>query len=235
MDDDLLGFNFWPSFADIMLATVLILIIILFLIIAGSAARTINLEQVNQNQMTIIDSISKAYGVEPKQLEANKYGIDTTGSNQYDIIVSNEPTLQRIYFANNILFDSGKYSINSQGQKALSVVGMALKEKLFLVREIQIQGHADTKPPEKQPSNMYLASLRALAVYDYMQTNVGIEPAEQLMSATSFGEFKPVQRHDDDMDYNYQKLTNDNDTAQKMQANRRIELLLFYSTPTKGT
>lgn len=216
-----------------MLAIVLILIIVLFLIIAGFAARTINLEQVKKDQVTIIESISNAYGVEPQELTSNKYGIDTLGSNKYDIIVSNEPTLQRISFADNILFDSGEYSINEQGQKALSIVGTALKEKLFLIREIQIQGHADINPPKKYPSNMYLGSLRALAVYGYIKSSVGIDPAEHLMSATSFGEYKPVFRQDEDMAYNDQRLTEDNNNEQKMQANRRIELLLFYSTPNK--
>jgi hypothetical protein len=48
------------------------------------------------------------------------------------------------------------------------------------------------------------------------------------MSATSFGEFKPVNRSEEDADYDRKRLSSDNLTVDKRAMNRRIELLLFY-------
>ena len=53
------------------------------------------------------------------------------------------------------------------------------------------------------------------------------------MSATSFGEYKPVQRSTDDSTYTLEKLMEHNgmehDGDNKLKArNRRIEILLFY-------
>ena len=53
------------------------------------------------------------------------------------------------------------------------------------------------------------------------------------MSATSFGEFKPVSRLDTDMTYDQSRLTKDNSTKNLKDRNRRIELLLFYSVEIK--
>lgn len=227
-DDNLLDFNFWPSFADMMLCLVLILIILLFIIIAGLAANTVNLEVVNNNQEEIINSIASSYGVTPEKIAVNTYGISTMGIGVNDIIIRNEPTMQRIIFTDHILFNSDEYSINPQGQEALSIVGQSLLQKLDLLSEIQIQGHADVNPSRRFSSNMQLASMRALAVFDYMNNQVGIDPTEHMISATSFGEFKPVQREDGALEYDWAKLQEDNDTEQKRQSNRRIELLLLY-------
>lgn len=227
-DDNLLDFNFWPSFADMMLCLVLILIILLFIIIAGLAANTVNLEVVNNNQEEIINSIASSYGVTPEKIAVNTYGISTMGIGVNDIIIRNEPTMQRIIFTDHILFNSDEYNINPQGQEALSIVGQSLLQKLDLLSEIQIQGHADVNPSRRFSSNMQLASMRALAVFDYMNNQVGIDPTEHMISATSFGEFKPVQREDGALEYDWAKLQEDNDTEQKRQSNRRIELLLLY-------
>jgi outer membrane protein OmpA-like peptidoglycan-associated protein len=57
---------------------------------------------------------------------------------------------------------------------------------------------------------------------------VGINPAENLMSVTSFGEYKPVQRSEDDSSYSLERLQADNSTAELKGRNRRVEVLLFY-------
>jgi len=211
-----------------MLCLVLILIVLLFIIIAGLTANTVNLEVVNNNQIEIINSIASSYGVKPVKTAGNTYGLSTTGTGVNDIIIRNEPTMQRIIFTDHILFNSDEYYINPQGQEALSIVGQSLLQKLDLLSEIQIQGHADTNPSRRFSSNMQLASMRAVAVFEYMKNQVGIDPAENMMSATSFGEFKPVQREDGGLEYNETKLLEDNDSEQKRQSNRRIELLLIY-------
>ncbi len=227
MEDDILEFNFWPSFADLMLSLVLVLVLLLFLFTAIVTVGTVNLEQVQKNQMQVIDSIAAAYGIESTRTSNNVFEISITQNGSRDIQIRNEPTLQKITFSDKIIFVPNDYTINEKGRAVLKVVGEALKTQLPNIREIQIQGHADTDLTNRFPSNTHLAALRAIEVFRYFQDVTGIDPSKQLMSATSFGEFAPVQRTLEP-DYNREKLNRDNSTVELKANNRRIELLLFY-------
>ena len=46
MEENTLDFNFWPSFADLMLILVLILVIVVFVVIAVISAGTVDLRTV---------------------------------------------------------------------------------------------------------------------------------------------------------------------------------------------
>lgn len=223
-----LDFNFWPSFADLMLALVLILVLVLFLVIAIISVGTVNLSHVERNQDDMIEKIASGYGSKAEKLADHLYGISINQSGNYDIVVKNEPALQRITFSDNILFLPDDDQLNETGQRVLLVVGESLKQQLPLVREIQIQGHADTGKTVRFRSNVYLASSRAISVYTFLQHTVGIDPARHLMSANSFGEFKPIQRSEDDNTYGWQKIETNNSSLELKSKNRRIELLLFY-------
>jgi flagellar motor protein MotB len=225
-DDNLLSFNFWPSFADMMLALVLVLCLTLFLVAAVMAVGTVNLKEVEAKQMSMMNSIAADYNVKPKQLAENVYGIYFNASNDPDIEIHNDLSSQRITFSDKILFEPDHTDIKPEGQKLLTVVGTKLKAQLALIREIQIQGHADTKP-SKFGSNVELAAKRAIAVFDFLQNKVGINPYEHLMSATSFGEYQSIQRSIS-TDYNLGKLEADNATEDLRRRNRRIELVLIY-------
>jgi flagellar motor protein MotB len=227
-DDNTLDFNFWPSFADLMLALVLILVLVLFLVIAIISVGTVNLSDVQKNQDEMVNKIAAMYAAKPEKLSDNLYGISINQSNSHDIIVKNEPTLQRITFSDNILFLPDDDQLNDTGQRVLQVVGESLKQQLTLVGEIQIQGHADTGKTARFPSNVHLASSRAISVYTFLQKTIGIDPAQHLMSANSFGEFKPIQRSEDDATYDWQKIETNNSSLELKGKNRRIELLLFY-------
>ena len=48
------------------------------------------------------------------------------------------------------------------------------------------------------------------------------------MSATSFGEYKPVQRLDGDSTYTPEKLKKHHRSRELKAKNRRMEILLFY-------
>jgi flagellar motor protein MotB len=222
-----LDFNFWPSFADLMLAVVLILVLVLFVFIAVITVGTVNLGEVQRNQMNMIEAIGRSYGVKPVGLKQDLFGISLQNNATYDIEIRNEPTLQRITFSDKILFSPDDYQINPQGQAVLRTVGTTLKQQLSLIKEIQIQGHADTNPTRFK-LNVYLASWRAIEVFKFLQDSTGIDPAEHLMSATSFGEFDPVQRAQARGNYNRTQLFEDNSTPEQKGKNRRIELLLFY-------
>ena len=145
----------------------------------------------------------------------------------------------RIFFHSQLpeilqgLFPQDKHGLSETGKQTLTIIGQLLKKQLPVIREIQIQGHADTDKSRLYPTNLDLAAFRAIEVFKYLQNEVGIDPAEHLMSATSFGEFKPVQRSDEDLSYNDLNLIKDNRTKSLKDRNRRIELLLFYSIEIK--
>jgi len=227
--EEVLDFNFWPSFSDLMLSLVLILILVIFLFLSVITVGTIDLRDVEENQKGMVQEIANAFGVKEKQIKSNFYEVPNTG-----IMIQNEPTLQRISFSDRVLFQPDKCGLSRTGKQTLAIVGEKIKKKLAIIREIQIQGHADTDPSREYSSNLELAALRAIEVFKYFQDAVGIDPSEHLMSATSFGEFKPVQRSDEDRFYNMERLIRDNSTMGLKDKNRRIELLLFYALGIGG-
>lgn len=229
-DENPLSFNFWPSFADMMLALVLVLCLALFLVAAVIALGTVNLKEVEANQMGMINSIAADYKVQPSKLADNIYGIYFNNASSPDIEIHNDLNSQRITFSDKILFEPDHTELKPAGEQVLMVVGQKLRAQLALIKEIQIQGHADTRPSQRYKSNVELAADRAIAVFTFLQdpTKVGINPAEHLMSVTSFGEYNSVRRSVGDADYNLEKLQADNETEDRRRRNRRIELVLIY-------
>jgi len=188
----------------------------------------LDIESLQKNQTNIIQEIATNFHIEPKRIEENTYGISITGSSQDDIVIQNDATLQRISFGNHILFNEDEDALTSGGSNVLEVVGNVFKSKLDAINEIQIQGHADTKRTRKFSSNLELAAQRAIAVFNFLKESVGIDPTQYLMSATSFGEYKPVQRKSSDLGYDQFKLMDDNSSQEKRMLNRRIEIVLIY-------
>ena len=231
MDDSSpVAFNFWPSFADMMLAIVFVLVLVLFVVTVVMTAGTTDLSRVQQSQETIIASIARAYDAEIKKdtTKTDTYSLSISGSGTPDIIIYNQPTTQRLTFSSNILFPKGIHQLNANGRSVIKTVGNVLKKELPSILRIQIEGHADIEPTTNYPSNTHLAALRAIAVFDFLQDSVAIDPVTNLMSIASFGEFKPVDRSEDDAAYDWRKLDEANSTPTLQDRNRRIELLLFY-------
>ena len=227
-DDDMLTFNFWPSFADMMLALVLVLCLVLFLVSATIAIGTVNLREVETNQLSLVAAIASDYKVEARELSDTTYGIYFQDHRDPDIEIHNDLNLQRITFSDKVLFEPDHIEIKPEGQEVLSAVGKRLRDQLQLIREIQIQGHADTIPSKRYASNVELAANRAIAVFEFLKDKVGIQPAEHLMSVTSFGEYQSVQRSGQDQPYTTDRLLADNINDDLRRHNRRIELVLIY-------
>lgn len=231
MDEEtVLDFNFWPSFADLMLALVLILVLVLFLTTAVITFGKIDFTRVHKNQVDMIHAIAQKYGSEPRKLDqiGRVWGISSDNSDKYDIEIENDLNQQRITFSDKVLFQPDEVEINQKGQEVLTAVGQNLRNQLVFFKEIQIRGHADTNPT-RYKLNMRLAAERAIAVFEFFRTKVGIDPSENLMSATSFGEFSPVQRVQSTGGYNRTRMVEDNSTPEQKSKNRRIELLLSYN------
>ena len=253
MEDNTLDFNFWPSFSDLMLTLVLILVIVVFAVIAAFSIGTDDLRaeieetkkemakvekeqkeiaeaiaKVKEKQKKIIGAIAEAYGADYEEGESDSFKIRLGNDGDTEILIRNEATLQRYSFSDRILFEPDRYDLSEEGKKTLLVVGREMKNNLENISEIQIQGHADPDRPAYVPSNLHLGALRAIEVYRFLQNRIRIDPARHLMSATSFGEYKPVQRSVRDSKYTPQKLTQHNRTKAWKAKNRRMEILLFY-------
>lgn len=227
-DENILDFNFWPSFADLMLSLVFVMVITMFAFIFYFSLNTVNLKDVENNQMALVEQIAKDFNTDYIQIENNTYDISLNKSITYDIRIVNDAKIQHVSFNTMILFQQDDYKLNDKGKNLLKEFGSTLKSNLFRIDEIQIQGHADSNQTKRYRSNLELAAMRSIEVFNYLQEEVGIDPSKSLMSITSFGEYRPVNRKSNDGSYSYEKLLEENNTQEKRDINRRIEILLFY-------
>lgn len=231
---DKFGFNFWPSFTDLMLSLVLVVLIILFVVSKMIAAGTENLDKARESQKKIqnqIESqIGKNYSILVISDKSNEETSEKMLDNKADITIVNKLDRQTITFSDKILFDSGKSELKPAGYDVLKVVGPVVMNNLANISEIQIQGHADIEDTDDY--NLTLAANRAIAVYKFLQTEVAVDPAKYLMSITSFGKYKTVGR-EAGQEYDRSQLEKANIDAAAKAKNRRIEIVLFYKNDMK--
>ena len=225
-DDHSYDFNFWPAFADLMLC----LILILLLVIGGTYFSSINIRSIQDKQKQIGQSLATRDRA-IKQVDGRTEILDRQGRTVYRLAVdANDPMLQTISFSDSLLFKENDFRLKAEGKDALMDVGKILEARLEDIAEIQIRGHADTSPTMNYADNLELASRRANEVFRFLTQQVRIDPSQHLVSATSFGEFAPVQRKRDAL-FDGTQLEKSNATDVLRQANRRIELVLFFRRP----
>ena len=229
MFKDKFNFNFWPSFTDLMLSLVLVMLIILFVVSKMIGIGNENLDRARESQKAIAtqinEQIGRRYSIQViSDKDTNQSNVEVKNS-KADITIINKLDRLTITFSDKVLFDTNKSDIKQAGVEALNVVGPIVKTNLQNISEIQIQGHADIKGSDDL--NLALASARAMSVYKFLQSNIGVNPAEHLMSATSFGKYKPVGREAGNT-YSKSQLNSDNATEALMARNRRIEIVVFF-------
>jgi len=114
-----------------------------------------------------------------------------------------------IALPNDVLFDSGKTELKTEGQQALQQVAEALAA--IPDRKFLVAGHTDNVPIKTRrfPSNWELSTARAVEV-----TRLLIEygMSATVLAAAGYGEFDPVA---------------ENDTPENKALNRRIEIVLL--------
>jgi flagellar motor protein MotB len=227
-------FNFWPSFTDIMLSLILVLFLFFAFFVYASSDSWM-LKKIKTSEMDIINSVGTSYKKAPAQNGEGVFTIKLGTAAGDEIIFVNEPTLQRIRFSTNVLFDRDDYRLKDRGKDILSIIGAKIMEHQSKLREIQIQGHADPDLSKKfaKYGNLELGAFRAMSVYLFLKENVHIDPCKSLMSATSFGEFKPIQRKEGQR-LTVEELDAMNGDEDLKAMNRRIELVLFYDLPNQG-
>lgn len=111
---------------------------------------------------------------------------------------------------NRLLFASGSWTVEAEGQRALNQLAAVLAENPDI--KIMVEGHTDSdayRGSGQVSDNWDLSVMRATNVVKILQKNEGIDP--QRITAAGRGEYVPLAS---------------NETAEGKAKNRRIEVIL---------
>ncbi len=114
-----------------------------------------------------------------------------------------------ISLADNMLYESGSYKINSRAHETLSKIAKIIND--YRDYEVLIEGNTDNVPISRENirNNWDLAALRASSVVQELQNRYGVDPKR--LTAGSRGEYNPIAS---------------NDTAVGRQRNRRTQIII---------
>ncbi|MBQ6433427.1 MAG: OmpA family protein [Bacteroidaceae bacterium] len=114
-----------------------------------------------------------------------------------------------ISLADNMLYESGSYKINSRAHETLSKIAKIIND--YKDYEVLIEGNTDNVPINRENirNNWDLAALRASSVVQELQNTFGVDPKR--LTAGSRGEYNPIAT---------------NDTAIGRQRNRRTQIII---------
>ena len=114
-----------------------------------------------------------------------------------------------ISLADNMLYQSGSYEINSRAAETLSKIAKIIKD--YKDYDVLIEGNTDNVPISKPNirNNWDLSCLRASSVVQALQTKYGVDPKR--LTAGGRGEYNPLQP---------------NDTELGKQRNRRTQIII---------
>jgi flagellar motor protein MotB len=216
--------SFWPAFADFMLAVILILLLVIGMFFVRSLE---DLENVESCQKVLKESMRRDRLL--REVAGTADGVEAVAVEQD----SHNPYLLYVRFMDYLLFRDDDANLNESGRRLLSRVGNQIRRQIDSIVEIQIRGHADPRRSRRFASNLHLASERANTVFTFLKDQVGINPERHTMSTSSYGEFYPVGRKPGEP-WTPQLTAEKNHSPDLRQANRRIELLLFYGGAMRG-
>ena len=114
-----------------------------------------------------------------------------------------------ISLADNMLYESGSYKINSRASETLSKIAKIIKD--YKDYEVLIEGNTDNVPISQTNirKNWDLSGLRASSVVQELQTKYGVDPKR--LTAGGRGEYNPIAT---------------NDTPVGKQRNRRTQIII---------
>lgn len=114
-----------------------------------------------------------------------------------------------ISLADNMLFKSGSYEVNSRAMQTLSKIAKIIKD--YGDYDVLVEGNTDNVPISRTNirNNWDLSALRASSIVQVLQNDFGVNPAR--LSAAGRGEYNPIA---------------DNDTDLGRQRNRRTEIIV---------
>ena len=99
-----------------------------------------------------------------------------------------------ISLADNMLYESGTYKINSRASQTLSKIAKIIKD--YKEYDVLIEGNTDNVPISRENirNNWDLSCLRASSVVQELQTKYGVDPKR--LTAGGRGEYNPLQPND---------------------------------------
>ncbi len=119
-----------------------------------------------------------------------------------------------ISLADNMLYQSGSYEVNSRAQETLSKIAKIITD--YKDYDVLIEGNTDNVPVSTSSpkmknirNNWDLSALRASSVVQYLQDHFGVNPKR--LTAGGRGEYNPVTS---------------NDTEVGKQRNRRTQIII---------
>ncbi len=114
-----------------------------------------------------------------------------------------------ISLADNMLFKSGSYEVNSRAMQTMSKIAKIIKD--YGDYDVLVEGNTDNVPISRTNirNNWDLSALRASSIVQVLQNDFGVNPAR--LSAAGRGEYNPIA---------------DNDTDLGRQRNRRTEIIV---------
>ena len=114
-----------------------------------------------------------------------------------------------ISLADNMLYKSGSYEINSRASQTLSKIAKIIKD--YKDYDVLIEGNTDNVPISKTNirNNWDLSALRASSVVQALQNDYGVDPKR--LTAGGRGEYNPIAT---------------NDTEIGKQRNRRTQIII---------
>ena len=114
-----------------------------------------------------------------------------------------------ISLADNMLYQSGSYEVNSRAQETLSKIAKIIMD--YKDYEVLIEGNTDNVPINRTNirNNWDLSALRASSVVQALQNTYGVDPKR--LSAAGRGEYNPIAS---------------NNTEIGRQRNRRTQIII---------
>ncbi len=114
-----------------------------------------------------------------------------------------------ISLADNMLFKTGSYEVNSRAMETLSKIAKIIKD--YKDYDVLVEGNTDNVPISRTNirNNWDLSGLRASSVVQVLQNDFGINPKR--LTAAGRGEYNPIA---------------DNGTEVGKQRNRRTEIII---------
>ena len=114
-----------------------------------------------------------------------------------------------ISLADNMLYKSGSYEINSRAQETLSKIAKIIID--YKDYDVLVEGNTDNVPITRENirNNWDLSCLRASSVVQYLHNNFGVDPKR--LTAGGRGEYNPLAP---------------NDTEVGKQRNRRTQIII---------
>ena len=114
-----------------------------------------------------------------------------------------------ISLADNMLFQSGSYEVNSRAMETLGKIAKIIKD--YGDYDVLVEGNTDPVPISRTNirNNWDLSALRASSIVQVLQNDFGMNPSR--LTAAGRGEFNPIA---------------DNSTELGRQRNRRTEIII---------